>query len=202
MRTSIYFLLAILFPADSYAHTFSGMVGFYDGLSHPVLGLDHFLAMFSVGIISAQIGGKAIWNVPLTFVSIMLIGGILGIYSELNEIQKLNTILILLIEIGILCSVIILGLAIAIEKKFNALITIVCVGFFGFFHGSAHGLEMPRAYNPLLFALGFITGTSILHLFGVIIGHISIQKNLSSIILRACGIFFAGIGLFKIYYLF
>jgi len=37
-----------------------GKVRFYDGLSHPVLGLNHLLAMISVGIISAQIGGKTI----------------------------------------------------------------------------------------------------------------------------------------------
>ena len=34
----------------------------------------------------------------------------------------------------------------------------IFVGFFGFFHGSAHGLEMPWAVNPFLFALGFATG--------------------------------------------
>ena len=50
------------------------MVGFFDGISHPVLGFDHFLAMVSVGIISAQIGARAIWTIPTTFVFIMIIG--------------------------------------------------------------------------------------------------------------------------------
>ena len=49
------------------AHDIMGKIGFYDGLSHPVLGLDHLLAMISVGIISAQIGGKAIRTVPSIF---------------------------------------------------------------------------------------------------------------------------------------
>jgi urease accessory protein len=48
--------LLLLFPSSVKAHTFTGMIGFYDGISHPVLGLDHFLAMVSVGIISALIG--------------------------------------------------------------------------------------------------------------------------------------------------
>ena len=61
------------------------MIGFYDGLSHPVLGMDHFLAMVSVGIISAQIGGKAIWSVPSTFVGVMIIGGIFGITAEISK---------------------------------------------------------------------------------------------------------------------
>ena len=59
-------ILSIIKPL--YAHTFTGMNGFYDGLSHPVLGLDHFFAMVCVGVVSSQIGGKAIWTVPSLFV--------------------------------------------------------------------------------------------------------------------------------------
>ena len=80
----IFFILILLaFPVN--AHTFTGMIGYYDGLSHPVLGIDHFLAMVSVGIISAQIGGRAIWSVPVTFVSIMIFGGIIGIIFEIQK---------------------------------------------------------------------------------------------------------------------
>ena len=93
----------VLFYSEiAYSHSFEGMNGFYDGLSHPVLGLDHFLAMISVGIISAQIGGRAIWTVPSTFVFIMLIGGLIGVYfSGINHV---------IIEYGIILSVIFLGL--------------------------------------------------------------------------------------------
>ncbi len=68
----------LVYPLPVLAHNYTGMVGFYDGISHPVLGLDHFLAMISVGILSAQIGGKAIWTVPSTFVFVMTIGGLVG----------------------------------------------------------------------------------------------------------------------------
>ena len=68
-----------------FAHNFTGMVGFYDGISHPVLGFDHFLAMISVGILSAQIGGRAILTVPTTFVSIMTIGGLFGFFLIVDE---------------------------------------------------------------------------------------------------------------------
>ena len=78
------FLLFLIFALPLQAHTFTGMVGYYDGLSHPVLGLDHFLAMVSVGIISAQIGGRAIWSVTSTFVSFMLLGGVLSMAAEMN----------------------------------------------------------------------------------------------------------------------
>ena len=73
------FLIFIAFSLPVNAHTFTGMIGFYDGLSHPVLGADHFLAMVCVGIVSAQIGGRAIWTMPATFVTVMIVGAILGI---------------------------------------------------------------------------------------------------------------------------
>ena len=122
-----------MFSEPVVAHTFTGMIGFYDGISHPVLGIDHFLAMVSVGIVSAQIGGRAIWTVPATFVCIMIFGGIVGIFAEINkgigdqsivlsEIDSANYFadyIYLLIEIGIILSVILLGLAIAVNKKIS-----------------------------------------------------------------------------------
>ena len=46
------FLFLVLFSYPVHAHTFTGMIGFYDGISHPVLGLDHFLAMVCVIILT------------------------------------------------------------------------------------------------------------------------------------------------------
>ena len=74
----------------------------------------------------------------------------------------------------------------------------IIVGLFGFFHGLAHGLEMPQAANPILFALGFIVGTSALHLFGVIIGYFSIQNKISSTFLRIIGFGFACFGFYSL----
>ena len=210
MKLIFYIISFLLISSVTHAHTYTGMIGFYDGLSHPVLGFDHFLAMVSIGIISAQIGGRAIWTIPSIFVLIMIVGGLIGIYAEINQLLKsaaLNEIrqtfiladfLYLLIEIGILVSVIALGLAIAIEKKLPVGITMIFIGIFGFFHGSAHGLEMPWAANPFLFALGFATGTATLHIFGVIIGYFAIKTKLSIVILRITGICFAGIGIYSL----
>ena len=206
-------LASLAMPA--HAHTFTGMIGFYDGLSHPVLGIDHFLAMVSVGIISAQIGGKAIWTVPLTFVGVMVIGGMLGIAAEINkglddqaislsEIDSVNYFadyVYVLIEIGIILSVILLGLAIAINKKISGYLIFIFVGIFGFCHGTAHGLEMPWASNPILFALGFASGTATLHLFGVGIGYFALKTFFSSILLRIFGILCAVYGSYLIFQL-
>ena len=184
----IFLTCLLIYPLPVLAHSFTGRVGFYDGLSHPVLGLDHFLAMVSVGIVSAQIGGKAIWTVPATFVSIMTIGGLFGFLLIIYEF--------FFVEIGIIFSVILLGFAISIDKKIPTKIIIFFVGFFGFFHGTAHGIEVPAAANPILFLLGFICGTTALHLFGVAIGYISTKTTTSSVILRLVGVSFAIYGIY------
>tara|TARA_B100001123_G_C15173163_1_gene972266 strand:+ start:120 stop:770 length:651 start_codon:yes stop_codon:yes gene_type:complete len=209
------FLIFIAFSLPVNAHTFTGMIGFYDGLSHPVLGADHFLAMVCVGIVSAQIGGRAIWIVPSTFVLIMIIGGIIGMSVEINKglqdqaisvsetemVYYLADYIYMIIEIGIILSVIFLGLTIAIEKKLSMYLIMIFVGIFGFCHGTAHGLEIPWASNPILFALGFALGTAALHLFGVGIGHFSLKTFFSSILLRIFGILCAVYGSYLIFQL-
>ena len=83
------FLFFLLLSESAKAHTFTGMIGFYDGISHPVLGLDHFLAMVSVGIISSQIGGRYIWIIPSVFVIMMICGCVIGMVLEINQMGLL-----------------------------------------------------------------------------------------------------------------
>ena len=149
-----------LIPSIAYAHDGGNIPlgGFLVGLLHPVLGFDHLLAMLSVGILSAQIGGKAIWTVPATFVGVMALGGLLGL-TGLNLTAT---------EIGIAISVILLGLAIALERRLPILIAMLGVGFFAIFHGYAHGAEMPDTAQPVLYAFGFLTGTILIHIAGVL----------------------------------
>ncbi len=170
-------------PSISYAHEGSGG-GFVAGLTHPVLGFDHLLAMLSVGILSAQMGGRAIWKVPLTFVLVMLGGGILGI----------NGIPIFSVELGIALSVLALGVAIALEKKLSSLLAMVFVGFFAIFHGHAHGTEMPSLSKPLFYACGFVLGTAGIHVAGVFIGIIAERLKDGGQLLRYIGAGIAGIG--------
>ena len=184
MFLRIFFLIiTLLIFKPLYAHTFTGMNGFYDGLSHPVLGLDHFLAMVCVGVVSSQIGGRAIWTVPSLFVLFMIIGGAAGLFIEILAITLSD-----IIEWGIIFSVIFLGLSVAIEKKLPTIIIMIAVIFFASFHGLAHGIEMPWAANPILFALGFSLGTAVLHLFGVGIGLVLIKNYFLNIVLRILGL--------------
>src|SRR5689334_20763007 len=73
-------LAAILLPTAAWAHPgHDATVGFAAGFVHPVTGIDHVLAMIAVGLFAANLGGRALWAVPLSFVSVMALGGALGV---------------------------------------------------------------------------------------------------------------------------
>jgi urease accessory protein len=156
------------------------------GLTHPVLGPDHLLAMLSVGILSAQIGGRAIWTVPATFVAVMGFGGLLGLLGASFTYT----------ELGIALSLITLGIAIAAEQKLSVRIALFFVALFAVFHGFAHGAEMPETARPVLYAVGFLTGTALIHIAGVVIGDIAGHYRAGNIILRIGGGLIAVAGVF------
>ena len=191
MRALRYLAVILLLTSlRAFAHDEGeGSAGFLVGLLHPALGLDHLLAMLSVGILSAQIGGRALWGVPLTFVCVMIVGGLIGGYD----------IDLPLVESGIALSVTALGIALAAEKSMAIIWAMLFVGFFAVFHGHAHGAEMPDVGEPLLYGMGFVTGTAIIHLSGVGIGLMSNKITRGSVLLRFSGAGIAGIGLLMLF---
>ncbi|MBN3563038.1 HupE/UreJ family protein [Aliamphritea spongicola] len=181
-------LLGLFLPNIVLAHQATQVNGFISGLSHPVLGFDHLLAMISVGILSAQIGGRAIWTVPATFVVVMLIGGILGMQG----------VPFISVELGIAASVLALGVALAAAKKMPQGLAMVFVGFFALFHGHAHGTEMPQLAQAELYALGFVLGTAGIHIAGVLVGGSSRFVPHGVQLLRYIGAGIAGIGFYLV----
>ena len=188
LKRFLSFVLIVLLPFAAVAHDGTKLPygSFLSGLTHPVLGLDHFLAMVSVGVVSAQIGGKAIWTVPATFVVVMAFGGWLG-YIDIG---------LTAIEAGIAFSVLVLGTAIALDKAVPVGVAIAAVSVFAIFHGYAHGAEMPEVAKPVTYALGFMTGTALLHVLGVVIGDISQHYERGKLLLRGAGLAIAGTGAF------
>src|SRR5688500_12201186 len=49
-------------------------IGFFTGALHPLGGLDHLLALVAIGLWAVQLGGRALWLVPLTFAGVMTAG--------------------------------------------------------------------------------------------------------------------------------
>ena len=70
-------IVLTLMPGGAVAHIIQGQAGgFGPGFEHPLTGPDHFLAMFAVGVWGAQMGGRAVWALPVTFPLIMAVGGL------------------------------------------------------------------------------------------------------------------------------
>ncbi len=178
---SVFLGLSMLSVANAHGVQGGGLI---NGLMHPVFGPDHLLAMVAVGILSVQIGGRAIWTVPCAFLTFMLFGGILG----------MNKVPFPAVETGIALSVVVLGLAIALGKGMPTILAMAFVGVFGMFHGYAHGMEMPLVAQPALYATGFILSTAGLHIAGVFIGMISHKIPKGDIVLRVLGAFIAAVG--------
>jgi urease accessory protein len=130
------------------------------GVSHPVLGADHFLAMFSVGVVSAILGGRHFWLVPLCFVATMPVGWMLGMWN----------IPFPPVEIGIASSVLVLGLAILAVRRLPVSAIYGAIVVFALFHGYAHGQETRPGINMLHYAAGFMTGTAAIHILGLFAG--------------------------------
>ena len=149
---------AILTPAVAFAHTGVGATsGFVHGFGHPISGLDHILAMLMVGVFAWQLGGRALWLVPTTFVAVMGVAGALGIAG----------IGIPFVEIGIALSVAVLGAIVAFNVKAPVAAAMGLVGLFALFHGHAHGAEIPEDAGGVTYAAGFMIATVLLHLAGI-----------------------------------
>jgi urease accessory protein len=154
-------LALCLAPSAAVAHVGIGSTsGFAHGLMHPLSGLDHQLAMILVGLFAYQLGGRALWLVPLTFVSVMAIGGFLGVMG----------VPIPFVEVGIALSVVVLGAIVAIGVRAPLAIAMGAVGLFAIFHGHAHGSEMSLDASGLEYGVGFMLATVMLHAVGIGMG--------------------------------
>ncbi len=178
--------LAVLWPTLAWAHTAAGRAeGFLTGLHHPVSGLDHVLAMVSVGLWGAQLGAPAVWLLPVAFPMVMAFGGMLGLAG----------ILLPGVEVGIALSAFLLGLAVLAEWRPPLWLAAVIVAFFAIFHGHAHGAELPAGANGLLYSVGFVVATGTLHAIGIAIG-VSHRWRWGRVALRAAGGLVASAGAF------
>src|SRR5262249_45724560 len=125
-------------------------------------------AMVSVGAVSVQLGGSNIWRLPATFVGAMTGGAVPGIQQVVLPAT----------ELGIDASVLVLGASIVLAHRRTRPWAITgLVGLFGACHGYAHGLEIPRSISPALYTAGFVIGTAVLHILGMVIAEVATMKT-------------------------
>src|ERR1035438_6793908 len=167
--------LLFLAPSAS-AHEGGVAGGFSSGFMHPVLGWDHIVAMVAVGLWGAFLGRPAIWVLPIVFPMVMAFGGAIG----------LSGLHLPAVETGIALSAIVLGAVVAFAVRPPIWVAAVIVGSFAIFHGYAHGVELPKAADPLGYSLGVVIATGLLHLLGIAIGLV-VRWPAGKVAVRAVG---------------
>ena len=136
--------------------------GWSDGFNHPLHGWDHLVVMIAVGWWAAQQRGRAVWLIPLTFVAVMTAGGVVGATGFALPG----------VELAILLSVAVFAALVARKAHPKLGVSLWLVGFFAFFHGFAHGAEMPGSAGIVMFGLGFVLATLLLHALGLAAGRL------------------------------
>jgi urease accessory protein len=186
MKHSLFWTVPLLLLATSpvYAHPLHGAAGgFAGGLLHPMLGIDHLLAMVAVGVWAAQLGGSALWKVPLAFVGTLLIGAVIGLAG----------IGLPMIEPMVAASVMVLGIVISLRAQLPTWLASLLVAAFALFHGHAHMSELPIGASALTYVIGFALTTALLHGTGIAAGY-RLHLHARGALVRAGGIGLAGMG--------
>ncbi|WP_210251704.1 HupE/UreJ family protein [Neorhizobium galegae] len=184
MKLSSKLLIALSFSAiasPALAHTGAGPAdGLVAGLRHPLMGMDHLLAMLSVGVWSAAAVPNKTWAAPAAFASAMLTGAGLAFAGVgLPGVESM-----------VAASVLALGLMIVIGARMPVLAGLGLAGLFAVFHGHAHAGEATGAV--IAYAAGVLLSTAAIHMAGVGIGQFIASKPMAR---YALGLAVAGSGL-------
>ena len=154
-RIALIATLILVSTTPAFAHAGHAITS---GFLHPFLGWDHLIAMLAVGAWGATLGTRAVWAVPAAFVSMMIVGGLLG----------MSGIEVPFVETMILASVGVLAALALVRVKMPVWSGMAIVGLFALAHGHAHGAEIPEGVSPWVFGAGFVTATSLIHALGAI----------------------------------
>jgi urease accessory protein len=155
---------------------------------HPFGGIDHLLAMVSVGLWGAFLGRPLIHVLPVVFPAMMVAGAILAMFG----------VPLPPVEVGIAVSVLVLGACIALSLRAPVWAASLVVAVFAVFHGYAHGKELPSAADPVGYSAGFVLATGLLHVSGIGIGLLNaLPKGVVAI--RSFGGVIAALGIWFLY---
>lgn len=171
------------------AHAGTGLPGgWVSGFKHPFGGLDHLLAMVSVGLWGALLGRPLIHVLPVIFPALMVAGAVLAMVG----------VPLPPVEVGIAASVLVLGACIALSLRGPVWAACLVVAVFAVFHGYAHGKELPSSADPIGYSAGFVLGTGVLHALGIGIGALG-DSSRGVVALRGLGGVIAVLGVWFLY---
>lgn len=152
--------MVALIAGPTLAHTGHGDVsGFWHGLTHPILGPDHLLAMLAVGLWSGFVLQSRFWAGAVAFIAAMVLGAGLS-WAGVG---------FAMVETVIVASVVVFGLLTVVSRRgqggWLTGLSLMAIAGFASAHGHAHATE--AAGNVFGYLAGFVISTAALHLVGI-----------------------------------
>ena len=175
------FLAAVSTAFAHPGHGFSS--GFGAGLTHPLGGWDHLLALLAIGIWATQLGGRATWWVPGIFVGVMALAAVAGRHFGAWAV----------FDQGAAASVVALGLLIGAAVRLPLVAGAALAAAFAVFHGYTHGAESAAGQDFLTYGIGFVLTSAGLHLAGIGLGRGAAHLSANSTRLLGWGVTAAGL---------
>ncbi|TDX32722.1 urease accessory protein [Modicisalibacter xianhensis] len=163
-------------------HDGAGHGGFQAGLLHPMLGVDHLLAMLAIGLWSVRQQGSLRRYMP----GLMLAGMWGGAALAWNGLALPG------VETGIALSVLLAGVLVAMLTRLPGMLGGGLVAAFMLFHGHAHGSELPAGASLLTYLIGFSLATVAIAVVGKGFG--ALLQRCETRWVRALGTTIAAIG--------
>ncbi|MDY6936412.1 MAG: HupE/UreJ family protein [Cyanobacteriota bacterium] len=161
--------------------------GFFSGLGHPVVGIDHLTFVVAIGLLAATLGRRGL-AIPVAFVLTATLGT--GIHLMEVDLPAL--------EIVISASVLGFGILLARQSLPNFALAVLGAAIAGIFHGYAYGEAIVGAeMNPLVaYLAGFTFIQLAIAFIAYAIGQFALKKvaDRPSLALRFAGFTICGIG--------
>lgn len=155
-------LMSAVLPAD--AHTGAGVAhGYWDGLLHPLTGIDHVLVMLGVGLWGGALGGRSRRLLPFVFLMTMAAGA--GLDFAGFSLRAA--------EAWIAVSVLALGLILCCGRRAQTGWAAGLAAVFALGHGYVHAEEIGAGIDAFSYVAGFLLSTAALLGLGMVFSRIS-----------------------------
>ena len=132
---------------------------FFAGFAHPLLGLDHVLAMLAIGLGASQMLMRSAWPVPAAFAVAITAGALLA--PSMIPAPVLEWLVV-----GSVCA---LGLLVLSKQHVRMGYGYAVITVFAFVHGAAHAVEQPAEFSTVAYLAGVLLASTALQIVGAAI---------------------------------
>ncbi len=163
-------MFAALVSPIAGAHGFHGGlhgVSFMAGVVHPLLGLDHLLAMLGMGV---SVAGFSVRG-RLAAAGLIVLSLLVGLFGASAMHAPLS------VDPLLAATLLMLGLMLLRKHAASFAWRISMIALFTYFHGFAHGAEWPHQHAIWPFAAGVASASLMLFVLGAAIGRQWVMRH-------------------------